>query len=71
MRETLNPDRRALIEMQRDLYGLNVLGHVLSRTRKREVAEDQPLRSARVYTIERPINAGREGVLPQGHQVVP
>ncbi len=42
-------DRRALVELQRDLVGLNVLAHVFSRTKKREVEENRILRVARTY----------------------
>jgi superfamily II DNA or RNA helicase len=41
------PTRRDRIELQRDLTALNMLAHILSRTRKREVQETQPLRRAR------------------------
>jgi SNF2 family DNA or RNA helicase len=44
--------RRVRIELQRDLNALNMLGHVLSRTRKREVQEFQPARRARVIRGE-------------------
>lgn len=52
-------DRRRAIELQRDLTSLNVLGHVLSRTRKREVHERQPVRRSRVYEVM-PTDAERE-----------
>jgi len=41
--------RRERIELQRDLETLTVFGHVLSRTRKRDVQEHQPERRARVW----------------------
>ncbi|MGH8013073.1 MAG: SNF2-related protein [Candidatus Binataceae bacterium] len=47
-----HPDRRALIEFQRDLNGLNVLAHVLSRTRKADVQETKPQRRARVCVVD-------------------
>jgi len=43
-----NPTRRELIELQSDLNSLNLFGHYLSRTRKREVEEKRLLREARV-----------------------
>ena len=45
---TEEPSRRERIELQRDINALNMLAHVLSRTRKREVQESQPVRRARV-----------------------
>lgn len=44
-----NPTRRELIELQSDLNSLNLFGHYVSRTRKREVEEKQPVREARVH----------------------
>ena len=41
--------RQTRIELQRDLEGLSVFGHVLSRTRRRDVNEKQPQRRARVW----------------------
>ena len=41
--------RQARVELQRDLEGLTVFGHVLSRTRRRDVNEKQPERRARVW----------------------
>lgn len=52
LEETANPTRRDRIELQRDLSGLNILGHVLSRTRKREVHERQPVRKSRVVRAD-------------------
>ena len=46
------PSRRERIELQRDLEGLAVFGHVLSRTRKRDVHEEQPERRARVWPCQ-------------------
>ena len=43
-----NPSRRELIELQSDLNSLNLFGHYLNRTRKREVEEKRLLREARV-----------------------
>jgi superfamily II DNA or RNA helicase len=43
-----NPSRRELIELQSDLNSLNLFGHHLSRTRKREVDEKRPIREAQV-----------------------
>lgn len=42
------PTRREVVELQRDLSTLNVLGHLLSRTRKRDVHEQRPVRRPRV-----------------------
>ncbi len=44
--------RQARVELQRDLEGLSVFGHVLSRTRRRDVNEEQPKRRARVWPCE-------------------
>ena len=44
-------DRTAVIEVQRDLAQLNVLGHILTRTRKREVAAKQPKRQASIVRV--------------------
>ena len=41
--------RRERIALQRDLESLTVFGHVLSRTRKQDVYEQQPERRARVW----------------------
>ena len=47
--------RRDLIEIQRDLNALDLFGHVLSRTRRREVHEYRALREARtVYADAHP-----------------
>lgn len=40
--------RRDVIDLQRDISTLNVLGQILSRTRKRDVHEARPFRRARV-----------------------
>ena len=45
---TLTPTRRDVVELQRDLSTLNVLGHLLSRTRKRDVHEKRPVRRPQV-----------------------
>lgn len=42
------PTRREVVELQRDLSTLNVLGHLLSRTRKRDVHEARPVRRSQV-----------------------
>lgn len=42
------PTRREVVEIQRDLSTLNVFGHLLSRTRKRDVHEQRPLRRSQV-----------------------
>ncbi|MFN8545523.1 MAG: SNF2-related protein [Candidatus Binatia bacterium] len=52
LEQSAAPDRRARTELQRDLTGLNVLGHVLSRTRKREVHEYKAERRAKLLTVE-------------------
>ena len=44
-------DRTAMIEIQRGIAQLNLLGHIISRTRKREVAENQPKRQAGVMPV--------------------
>jgi superfamily II DNA or RNA helicase len=46
-----NPDRRTLIELQRDLNNLNVLAHALSRTRKVDVQEAKPHRRSIVHRV--------------------
>ena len=48
----LNSDeaRARLIRLQRDLTELNLLGHILTRTRKREVQTEKPARH--VYALE-------------------
>jgi superfamily II DNA or RNA helicase/DNA-directed RNA polymerase subunit H (RpoH/RPB5) len=45
-------DRARVIEMQRDMAQLNLLGHIMTRTRKREVSERQPVRQAGVMRVE-------------------
>ena len=44
--------RRGRTELQRDIEGLAVFGHVLSRTRKRDVHKEQPERRARVWPCQ-------------------
>jgi SNF2 family DNA or RNA helicase len=46
--EATVPTRREVVELQRDLSALNVLGHLLSRTRKRDVHEHRPVRRSQV-----------------------
>ena len=53
------PSRLERIELQRDLAGLSVFGHVLSRTRKREVETNQPERRVRIWPCE-PTDAERD-----------
>ena len=45
-------DRRALVDLQRDMSELSVTSHVLSRTRKVEVMPDRPLRQATAYKVD-------------------
>jgi len=45
-------DREQIIEIQRDLLSLNLLGHIVTRTRKRDVIENRPVRTARVKSLE-------------------
>jgi superfamily II DNA or RNA helicase len=45
-------DRRSRLDLQRDLASLNALGHVLSRTRKREVHELDAERRAKMVIVE-------------------
>jgi superfamily II DNA or RNA helicase len=45
-------DRAAVIEIQRDIAQLNLLSHMLTRTRKREVLVNQPKRQAYVMTVD-------------------
>jgi len=47
-----SPDRRERIELQRDVESLSLFGHLLSRTRKRDVHEEWPERRARVWRAE-------------------
>jgi superfamily II DNA or RNA helicase len=50
--------RRDLVELQRDLNTLNLFGHIMSRTRRAEVEESRPLRSAQTVTcVPAPIEA--------------
>jgi len=46
--QTSLPTRREVVEIQRDLSTLNVFGHLLSRTRKRDVHEQRPVRRSQV-----------------------
>lgn len=41
-----NEQRRLIVELQRDLAELNLLGHIFTRTKKKEVQENFPLRRA-------------------------
>jgi superfamily II DNA or RNA helicase len=52
LQELTSPTLHDRLELQRDLNGVSVLSHVLSRTRKREVHEKQPMRRARVVRAE-------------------
>ena len=46
------PERRdQLVEIQRDLSHINLLSHILTRTRKREVNEARPQRTPRVIPV--------------------
>jgi len=54
------PTRRERIELQRDVESLTVFGHVLSRTRKRDVHEKQPERRAQVWRCRNVSPAERE-----------
>jgi SNF2 family DNA or RNA helicase len=48
-----NPnDREQVIEIQRDISSLNLLGHIVTRTRKRDVIENRPVRTAAVKSLE-------------------
>lgn len=44
-------DRPTVIEIQRYIAQLNLLGHIFTRTKKREVAEKQPLRQASIMRV--------------------
>lgn len=46
------PTLTELIEIQRDINSLNVFGHVINRTRKKEVHEAKAIRQAKVVTVE-------------------
>ena len=48
---TPSNDRRGLVEIQRDLTALNVLGHIYSRSRKRDVEENRVVRVARAFRV--------------------
>lgn len=51
--ETYDSRRRDhLIEIQRDISQLNLLAHILTRSRKREVQEKPPLRNPQVIPVE-------------------
>jgi superfamily II DNA or RNA helicase len=45
-------DRAGLVEIQRDLAHLNLLGHILTRTRKRETATNPPMRQASIVPVK-------------------
>ena len=45
-------DREQIVEIQGDLSRLNVFSHIFTRTRKREVMEERPVRTARVIRPE-------------------
>ena len=47
-----DPNRRTRVELQRDVEALSIFGHVLSRTRKRDVQENQPERRARTWSCK-------------------
>jgi Helicase conserved C-terminal domain len=50
--------RRELVELQRDLNALNLFGHIMSRTRRADVEESRPVRSANTVTcVPAPIEA--------------
>ncbi len=50
--------RRDLVELQRDLNALNLFGHIMSRTRRAEVEEHRPVRSAHTVTcVPTPLEA--------------
>lgn len=44
-------ERRALVDLQRDISELNLTSHVLSRTRKVEVMPDRPVRNANACKV--------------------
>lgn len=44
--------RQELVELQRDLNALNLFGHIMSRTRRVEVDEQRPVRSAHTVLCE-------------------
>ena len=46
------PDRALLLSLQRDLGSLNLLGHILTRTRKRDVHEHAVARRALAIEVE-------------------
>lgn len=52
LRALHEPTRRDLIELQRDVNGLGILAHIVSRTRKAEAHQDRPVRRARVVRAE-------------------
>jgi superfamily II DNA or RNA helicase len=45
-------DRRAVVDLQRDITELNVTSQVLSRTRKVEVLPNRPVRRATAYKVD-------------------
>lgn len=44
--------RRLVVQVQRDLTELNLLGHIFTRTRKRDVKIKVPVREAYAWTVE-------------------
>lgn len=46
------PTLTELIEIQRDINSLNVFAHIISRTKKRDVHENRPIRKASVVSVE-------------------
>lgn len=46
------PSNQQLVELQRDINGLSVFSHIISRTRKREVQEHRPERMAVVVPVD-------------------
>lgn len=49
---TEKPLGQQLVELQRDINGLSVFSHIVNRTRKREVQEHRPERSAVVVPVD-------------------
>ena len=45
-------DRKSIIDMQSDMSHLNLLGHIVSRTKKRDVHERQPMRQAGIMRVQ-------------------
>lgn len=52
LRKTNPSDRAAVVRLQRDVSEFSLLGHLLSRTRKKEVMENWPERDAQNPVIE-------------------